>query len=67
MLALRSRGLGSSFTTLHLIYEKEAAEVLGIPGHVVQVAMIPVAYFSGADFKPAGRRPAREGIHWDHW
>ena len=67
MLALRSRGLGSSLTTLHLIYEKEAAEVLGIPAHVTQAALIPVAYYTGTDFKPAKRRPVREVTHWDAW
>ena len=67
MLALRSRGLGSSLTTLHLIYEKEAAELLGIPDHVVQTALIPVAYYTGTDFHPAKRRPAGEVTHWEHW
>lgn len=67
MLALCSRGLGSSLTTLHLIYEQEAAQVLGIPGHVTQAALLPVAYFKGTDFKPAKRRPAREMTHWDGW
>lgn len=67
MLALRSRGLGSSLTTLHLIYEKEAAELLGIPDHVVQTALIPVAYYTGTDFQPAKRRPGREVTHWEHW
>ncbi len=67
MLALRSRGLGSSLTTLHLIYEKEAAQLLGIPDHVVQTALIPVAYYTGTDFQRAKRRPAREVTHWDGW
>ena len=67
MLALRSRGLGSSLTTLHLFYEKEAADLLGIPGHVVQTALIPVAYYTGTDFQPAKRRPAPEVTHWDGW
>ena len=31
MLALRARGLGSVWTTLHLQHEEEAAELLGIP------------------------------------
>ena len=65
MLALRSRGLGSSLTTLHLMYEKEAAQVLGLPGHVTQAGLLPVAYYTGTDFKPAERRPAREVTHWD--
>ena len=65
MLALRSRGLGSSFTTFHLFYEKEAAELLGIPEHVLQTSLLPVAYYKGKDFRPANRRPGREVTHWN--
>ena len=67
MLALRSRGLGSSFTTFHLFYEKEAAELLGIPEHVLQTSLLPVAYYKGKDFRPANRRPGREVTHWNSW
>jgi nitroreductase len=67
MLALRSRGLGSAWTTLHLIYEQEAARVLGIPSHVTQTALLPVAYFTGTDFRPANRVPGRERTYWDTW
>ncbi len=67
MLALRSRGLGSAWTTLHLPYEKETAEILGIPETVSQAALLPVAYFTGEDFKPARRIPAREVTYWDSW
>ena len=56
-LALRSRGLGSVWTTLHLAYEREVAELLGIPANVTQVALLPVAYTIGLDFKPAARQP----------
>ena len=66
-LALRSRGLGSAYTTLHLFHEKEANELLGIPDTVTQVALIPVAYTKGTDFKPATRRPASEITYWDSW
>ena len=67
MLALRARGLGAAWTTLHLMYEGEAAKVLGIPGHVMQTALIPVAHYTGSDFRPAKRLPSRELTHWDHW
>jgi nitroreductase len=67
MLALRSRGLGSVWTTLHLAYEKEIAELLGIPPTMTQAALIPVAYFTGEDFKPAQRKPLAEVTHWDAW
>ena len=67
MLALRARGLGSAWTALHLRYEKEAATLLGIPDSITQVALLPVAYFTGNDFKPAKRIPARERTYWNGW
>ena len=67
MLALRARGLGSSWTTLHLRYEKEIGELLGIPKNVTQAALIPVAYYTGEDFKPAKRLPSTELTSWDEW
>jgi len=54
-LALRSRGLGSCLTTLHLAKEQEAADLLGIPDHMTQAGLLPVAYTTGTDFKPAAR------------
>lgn len=67
MLALRARGLGAAWTTLHLRYEKEIADILGIPGNVTQAALLPVAYFTGDDFKPAKRIPANEITSWNDW
>jgi nitroreductase len=68
MLAARSRGLGTSLTSFHLLFEREAAEVLGIPyEEVMQTALIPVAYTLGTDFKPALRKPLESVLHWDHW
>jgi nitroreductase len=67
MLALRSRGLGSAWTTLHLVFEREAAAILGIPDTVTQAVLVPVAYYTGDDFKPAHRLPARDRIHWEGW
>ena len=68
MLALRARGLGSVWTTLHLQREQEAAELLGIPFESVsQIALLPVAYTVGTDFKPAKRLPTEQFIHWDTW
>jgi nitroreductase len=67
MLALRSRGLGSAFTTLHLEHERDAREVLGIPDTVTQVALIPVAYTTGGDFRSAERRPVEEVTYWNGW
>ncbi len=68
MLAARARGLGTSWTTLHLLHEQEAAQVLGIPYEkITQAAMIPVAHTLGTDFKPGPRRPLDQILHWNGW
>ena len=68
MLALRSRGLGSAWTSFHLAREREAAELLDIPhDDVTQVALLPVAYTLGTDFKQAERRPVEEITYHDRW
>ena len=66
-LALRARGLGSTITTLHLNKEKEAAELLGIPDDVMQVALLPVGFTKGTDFKRADRGPVEHITHWNGW
>jgi nitroreductase len=66
-LALRARGLGSAWTTLHLAYEKEIAELLGIPPEVRQGVLLPVAHYTGETFKPAPRQPLDEVLHVDGW
>ena len=68
MLAARARGLGTAWTTLHLMHEEECAEILGIPyDEVTQVALSPLAYTVGTDFKPADRPPPEQIVHWDRW
>ena len=68
MLALRARGLGSAWTTVHLHKAREMAELLGIPpDSTTQAGLFPVAYTLGTDFKRAARRPAGEITHWNGW
>jgi nitroreductase len=68
MLAARARGLGTCWTTLHLLYEQEAAGILGIPyDRIAQVGLIPVAYTLGSDFKPGPRQPLESVLHWETW
>ncbi|MEX2081298.1 MAG: nitroreductase family protein [Dehalococcoidia bacterium] len=67
MLAARARGLGSAWTTIHLFNEKAVADLLQLPPHITQGALLPVAYFSGEDFRVAPRVPARERTYWDTW
>jgi nitroreductase len=66
-LAARARGLGSAWTTFHLVYERKVAELLGIPDSVTQIALLPVAYYTGDTFHPAPRRPAREITYFNQW
>ena len=67
LLALRSRGLGSVWTTLHLFAEREVADLLGIPATVTQVALFPVAHTIGTNFRPAVRPPVEDITFWDTW
>ena len=67
MLALRARGLGACWTTLHIGNEKVAADILGLPADLTQAVMLTVGYYKGETFKPATRVPPTEQIHWDHW
>jgi nitroreductase len=66
-LALRSRGLGSCFTTAHLAFEDESREILGLPPEISQVALLPVAYTRGLDFKPTRRPPPETITHFNTW
>lgn len=67
MLAARARGLGCCWTTVHLLHADETAALLDIPDTVTQAVLLPVAYYTGRDFKVAPRTPAAELTHWDGW
>ena len=67
MLALRSRGLGTAWTTIHLFQEQAISELLGIPADWTQTVLFPVAHYTGDDFKPAHRLPSDTMTHWDSW
>jgi nitroreductase len=68
MLALRVRGLGSAWTTVHLYREREMAELLGIPSdRVTQAGMFPIGWTIGTEFKPAVRAAAGDATHWNRW
>jgi nitroreductase len=68
MLAARSHGLGTALTTTHLAYEREVAELLGIPcDSVTQVALLVVGHTRGTRFRPAVRRPLGEVVYWNRW
>jgi nitroreductase len=68
MLAARARGIGTAWSTLHLFYEREIADLLGIPyDEIMQVALIPIAYTIGTEFKPAYRPPLETVMHVNEW
>jgi len=67
MLALRARRLASAWTTLHLQFERETSAILGIPEHYTQAALLPVAWLTGGDLKPASRLPLEEVAFLDDW
>ncbi|MFD7153977.1 nitroreductase family protein [Kribbella sp. NPDC059898] len=67
MLAARARGLGTAWTTLHLTYEQEVQELLGLPEDIRQTVLIPTAYSIGTSFKPAPRQPLDDVLHVDGW
>jgi nitroreductase len=67
MLAARTRGLGTAWTTLHLKYEKEISELLEMPPDIRQGALIPTAYYTGETFQPAPRQPLDEVLHINSW
>ena len=68
MLALRSRGLGSAWTTLSLYREDEMAELLGMPaGKWTQAGLFPIAYTIGTNFKAADRGASDSLVYWNRW
>jgi nitroreductase len=68
MLAARDRGLVGAWTTFHLQFEQEVADLLGIPyGRYTQAALITVGFSTGGEFKPAERIPLEGIVHWESW
>ena len=68
MLACRARGIGTSWTTIHLMFEQEVADLVGIPfDQVTQCALSPIAYTVGTEFKAARRKSLDGVLHVDSW
>ena len=66
-LALRARGLGSAWTTLHLSRADDFKTLLGIPDGVTQIVLLPVAHTLGTEFRPAPRISSRTITYFDRW
>jgi len=67
-LALHTRGYGTCITTLHLHFEQEVRDLLGIPASFIQGCLLPVGRIrSGHEFHPAPRRPIDEVVGINGW
>jgi nitroreductase len=67
MLALRARRIASAWTSLHLVYEKEVRELVGMPDNFTQAALLPIAWLKGGELHKAKRLPLSEVAYWDRW
>jgi len=68
LLAARDRGLVGAWTSLHLRYEREVADLLGIPfERYSQAALLTIGFSTGGEFKPANRIPLEGIVHWEQW
>jgi nitroreductase len=66
LLATRALGLGTTLTTRHLLYEKEAEEALGLPRGVHSYAILPIGYPMGK-FGPVKRASLADIVFADRW
>ena len=66
IVAARSLGLGTTFTTFQMFIESELRELLGIPKEIKFSVMIPIGWPQN-DFVKVKRKPISKVIHWDRW
>ena len=66
-LALRARGLGTTWVTAALEDEARVKEILGIPDHMTEIVLLPVAWTKGTEFGRAPRHPARAITYFDRF
>src|SRR5262249_41958401 len=66
LLAAWALGLGATLTTRHLLYEKEAEAVLGLPPGVHSYAILLIGYSMGK-FGSVGCGPLKEIVYQDYW
>jgi nitroreductase len=66
IVAARSLGLGTTFTTFHMFMETELRDLLGVPKEIKFGVMIPMGWPQN-DFVKVKRKPIVSVIHWDKW
>lgn len=66
LLAAGALGLGSALTTIATTFATELRDVVGLPGHVVPVAVVPLGWPS-RPLGPPRREPVAEHAHREHY
>ena len=66
LLAARALGLGSTLTTRHMMFAKEADAALGLPENIHSYAILPIGYPIG-NFGPVGRGRLEEVVFSEKW
>ena len=66
IVAARSLGLGSTFTTFQLAAEAEMRAALNLPSDVSIGVCVALGYPDRA-FGPVARKPLNEVLHWEKW
>ena len=66
-LALRARGLGTTWVTAVFHDEARVKAILDIPDDMTEIVMLPVAFTKGTDFHRAPRHPARSITFFDRF
>jgi nitroreductase len=67
MLAMRARGIGTTWTSLLTSRKEEISRILNVPEGVTQTVMLPAAYTLGAKLSRADRKQAKEVTFWGKW
>jgi nitroreductase len=67
MLAMRARGIGTTWTSLLASRTDDIARILNVPEGVTQTVMLPAAYTLGAKLKVAERLKAADVTFSDRW
>jgi nitroreductase len=66
IVAARSLGLGTTFTTFQLAAEPEIREAVGLPDDVVIGVCVALGW-PDRPFGPLARKPVEQVMHWEKW
>ena len=67
MIALRSRRIGSTWTTLHALFESEVKDIIAMPDDTTACIMLPAGYMQDARLKRAARMAPTAITYRNNW